>query len=609
MQIRTRGGRSRRSVGVALPAMALVVGMLGAGLTAAGAQAAEPGGKPHLTRSADREATPSQTELRTRASRSMQADQKAKSSLAPSALTADSTGAAKKPDPKIIGGSETTISAAPWMAQLHFFDDKDTADTSDDVGYFCGGSVVAPTKVVTAAHCVKGLKWYLDSTVIVGTDQLPTDTGQIDADGYHVYDFHGGQLRGAYRQWNHPAYDSVTIDNDVAVLTLTSPVNVKPLPIMRNTDTAVYTPGTAAKVYGWGRTSSTEEGLAQTLKVAQADINANSDCSAAWGSYYVVGHMVCAGTPATGSDADTTTACNGDSGGPLVANGMLVGVVSWGAEDCSAQGAYSVYAKMSTYSAPVKARVHDTNLSNDHTADLFARQTSSSTLYEWDSSVTKLTRTYDWGNAGGMSLLVQADLDRDDNQDLLYRITTGDVYWDHWVTSTQSWSSKLVAKGWNAHKQILVPGDLTNDGLPDMLAVNSSGNLHLYPGKGDGGFLAPILIGGGWGQYNAVRGHGDFTNDGKPDVLARGTDGSLYLYKGTSSATAPFEPRVKVGTYGGLNTLVTTGDVNSDGHADLLGRDTAGKLWLYPGNGKSSGAIFATRVAFGTGWSSYNLFG
>ncbi|WP_449261783.1 hypothetical protein, partial [Escherichia coli] len=76
----------------------------------------------------------------------------------------------------------------------------------------------------------------------------------------------------------------------------------------------------------------------------------------------------------------------------------------------------------------------------------------------------------------------------------------------------------------------------------------------LYPGKGDGGFLAPILIGGGWGQYNAVRGHGDFTNDGKPDVLARGTDGSLYLYKGTSSATAPFEPRVKVGTYGGLNT-------------------------------------------------------
>ncbi|MEU1123550.1 trypsin-like serine protease [Streptomyces sp. NPDC005899] len=591
-----------------VPTVAVVAGMIGTGFTATGAQASEPGGKAQITRSGDRVNAPSQSELRIRAARSMQADQKAKSTPAPSALASDGTGAARKPDPKIIGGSETTISAAPWMAQLHFFDDKDTADTSDDVGYFCGGSVVAPSKVVTAAHCVKGFKWYLDSTVIVGTDQLPTDTGEVDADGYPVFDFHGGQLRGAYRQWNHPAYDDVTIDNDVAVLTLTSPVNVKPLPIMRNTDTAVYNAGTAAKVYGWGRTSSTEEGLAQTLKVAPAAINTNAACQAAWGTNYVVGHMVCAGSPGTGSDAGTTTACNGDSGGPLVANGMLVGVVSWGAEDCSAQGAYSVYAKMSTYSAPVKARVYDANLNNDHAADLFARLTSSGALYEWDSSVTKLTRKYNWGSAG-MNLLVQTDLDRDDNQDLLYRNANGDVYWDHWVPSTGDWGSKLVAKGWKAHKQILSPGDLTNDGLADMLAVNSSGNLYLYAGKGDGGFLAPTLVGGGWGQYNMVRGHGDFTNDGKPDVLARASDGSTYLYKGTSNAAAPFEARVKVATFGGLNMLATTGDVNSDGHADLLGRDTAGKLWLYPGNGKSSGAIFATRVAFGTGWGSYNLFG
>ena len=539
----------------------------------------------------------------------MQTDAKRKGSLAPAELSANVSSRKVSPDPKIIGGTETSISAAPWMAQLHFFDDKNTEDTSDDVGYFCGGSVVAPTKVVTAAHCVKGLKWYLDSTVIVGTDQLPTDTGQVDADGYHVYDFHGGQLRGAYRQWNHPSYDPVTIDNDVAVLTLTSPVNVPFLPIMRNTDTAVYAPGTPAKVYGWGRTSSTEPGLAQTLKVAEADINSNRDCLNAWGSNYRVGHMVCAGTPATGSDADTVTACNGDSGGPLVANGMLVGVVSWGAEDCSAQGAYSVYAKMSTYSAPVKARVYDTNLSNDHTADLFARLKSSANLYEWDSTVTKVTRNYNWGAATAMNLLVQTDLNRDDNQDLLYRVTNGDVYWDHWIPSEGAWGSKLVAKAWKAHKQILSPGDLTNDGLADMLAVNSSGKLYLYRGKGDGGFLAPILIGGGWGQYNMVRGHGDFTNDGKPDVLARGSDGSTYLYKGTSDANVPFEPRVKVANFSNLNMLVTVGDVTSDGHADLLGRDSAGKLWLYRGNGKSSGAIFATRVSFGSGWNSYNLFG
>ncbi|MFJ6633316.1 trypsin-like serine protease [Streptomyces sp. NPDC091376] len=582
--------------------MAAVVALAGAGFAFTGSDSAEAGEVPTISVESQKPAEPSQKELRQRVGQAMKADAKSERSLVkqPSAEASGSSA----PSARIIGGSTTGISAAPWMAQLHFSD-------STGAGYFCGGVVIAPTKVATAAHCVKGIKWYQDGAVVVGTDQVPTDNG----DG--TWDFHGGTVLGAYRQWNHPQYSPYTIDNDVAVLTLTStvPSTVKPLPLAQPTDSALYQAGLDGKVYGWGRTSSTEPNSgSDVLKVADADMVSDTDCAAAYpaptqtAAKFIKGHMVCAGAAPTGDDATTETTCNGDSGGPLVVGGKLVGIVSWGDVDCSAAGKYGVYAKVSTYSAPVQARVDDANWNNDHTADVLARRTSDNTLFGWTSKVTSFARTLNHGNFAGVNLMVQGDLNRDDWEDLVYRASNGYVYWAY-----SDADPKLLSTGWAKNKQILIPGDLTGDELPDLLTVNSTGYLILYPGKGNGGFAAPVQAGGGWGQYGVVRGHGDFTNDGKPDVLARGSDGSTYLYRGTGNAAAPFEARRLVGkfTLSSFTALVTVGDVNSDGHADLLVRDSTGKLWLYPGNGNSAatGGIFATRKDFGVGWQAYNLFG
>ncbi|NEE13457.1 trypsin-like serine protease, partial [Streptomyces sp. SID7499] len=132
-----------------------------------------------------------------------------------------------------------------------------------------------------------------------------------------------------------PLYKDVrgAADNDVAVLTLFDPVAAKPLPVMANTDTGLYAPGTQAKVYGWGRTTSTNDDISTTLRSATLPIVSDATCRGSYGSSFVAGHMVCAGKTGA-SDAETVGACNGDSGGPLVIGGKLAGIVSWGVLDC-----------------------------------------------------------------------------------------------------------------------------------------------------------------------------------------------------------------------------------------------------------------------------------
>ncbi|MGW4562741.1 trypsin-like serine protease, partial [Streptomyces sp. NPDC004561] len=528
--------------------------------------------------------------------------------------------------PKIVGGGETTISSAPWMAQLWYYDDKGTTDTSDDVGFFCGGSVVAPTKILTAAHCVKdengkSYNWKAYGAVVTGTDQLPT------TDSAGTTDLHGGQATAVTRQWNHPSYTvgrtggRPPADNDIAVLTLAVPVKATPIRMVTSGDTASYAAGTSAKVYGWGRTSSTSDDISQTLKTATLTLHADSTCTGAYGSAYIAGHMVCAGTQ-SGSDAGTQATCNGDSGGPLVVGGRIAGVVSWGVTDCVAKGGYSVFSKVTTYAGAAYPQVDDTSLSlfngkPDGKADIFVRSSSSKTGYERDSSGSSFGAGASWGNWSGVNLVLQADLNRDGYQDLIYRLSsTGDVYWEHFVLNSArtdgSWADTKIFSGWKTRTRIIAPGDVTGDYLPDILSVDSGGALWIYPGKGNGTFGSRVEVGTGWNQYNSLRGHGDFTGDGKADLLARksGSD-DLYLYKGTGkSGPGAFSARIKVrSAWTGYNAFDAVGDVSGDGKADFLARTPGGTLYLYKGTGKATSEIFATRVSAGTGFQAYDIWG
>lgn len=490
-------GRHRRRVRIALPvAAAGVAAAVAAALMTSSAGAATAPPTPTVKPATS---SASLAELEKRVAGALAGDDTAGKTATKSSYSASTSGSSgdSSVSPMVIGGSETTIASAPWMAQLWYYDDQGTADEADDLGFFCGGAVVAPTKILTAAHCVKGYDWYNYGAVVTGTAQLPTtdDAGNTD--------LHGGTVTLPHRQWYHPSYSSTTIDNDIAVITLANPVKATPIRMTTSGDTASYAAGTSAKVYGWGRTSSTSEDISETLKTATLPIQSDATCTGYYGGEFIKGHMVCAGEPASGSDSGTTSACNGDSGGPLVVNNRIVGVVSWGVEDCVAKGAYSVFAKVSTYVGAVYPRVDDTNISGDHKADLWVRNSSTKTGYSKNSNGSSFAARVSWGNWDGVNVVLQTDLDRDGYQDLVFRRSSdGAMFWSHYVQASGSWTTATIFSNWKTRTRVVAPGDVTGDYLPDLLSVGrrhpvdlpGQGQRHLrHPGEGRHG-LEPVQL-------------------------------------------------------------------------------------------------------------------
>ncbi|MGW2562139.1 FG-GAP repeat domain-containing protein [Streptomyces sp. NPDC001514] len=160
-----------------------------------------------------------------------------------------------------------------------------------------------------------------------------------------------------------------------------------------------------------------------------------------------------------------------------------------------------------------------------------------------------------------------------------------------------------VGAGWQTYKQIEAVGNLAGNQAGDLVALDGSGVLWHYLGKGDGTFTPRARVGAGWQIYNKLTGGSDLDGDGRTDLLATDTAGVLWFYKGTGSATAPFATRVRVGGGWGIyNQLTAVGNIAGTAAGDLVARDKDGVLWLYQGNGRRS---FSTRVRIGGGWGAF----
>ncbi|XP_010607816.1 chymotrypsinogen B [Fukomys damarensis] len=217
---------------------------------------------------------------------------------------------------RIIHGEDAVPGSWPWQVSLQ-----------DETGFhFCGGSLICPYWVVTAAHC------QVRTSDVVVAGEYDLASGEEDV-----------QVLEIAEVFPNPDFSFENASGDIALIRLATPaqLTLTVSPVCLPCACGDFGPGTLCVTTGWGLSSFDSRETPSKLQQAVLPLVSTEECKNYLSDYFTItDQMICAGGSGVSS-------CLGDSGGPLVCQKdgawTLVGIVSGGSGTCdtSTPGVYA----------------------------------------------------------------------------------------------------------------------------------------------------------------------------------------------------------------------------------------------------------------------------